>query len=62
MSKIGCVIAYGGINFGTLLQDYATVTKIQELGHQCEVIRYKKHLSLLEKIKMFFIAIFLIHI
>lgn len=54
MSKIGCVIAYGGINFGTLLQDYATVTKIQELGHQCEVIRYKKHLSLLEKIKMFF--------
>ena len=33
MSKIGCVIAYGGINFGTLLQDYATVTKIQELGY-----------------------------
>lgn len=54
MKKLGCVIAYGGINFGTLLQDYATVTKIQELGYQCEVIRYKKHLSFFEKTKMLF--------
>ena len=52
MKKVGCVIAYGGINFGTLLQDYATIKKIQDFGYQCEIIRYKKHLSLLEKIKM----------
>lgn len=52
MKKIGCVIAYGGINFGTLLQDYATIKKIQEFGYQCEVIRYKKHLSIMEKARM----------
>lgn len=52
MKKVGCVIAYGGINFGTLLQDYATIAKIQDFGYQCEIIRYKKRLSLFEKIKM----------
>ena len=54
MKKIGCVIAYGGVNFGTLLQDYATLAKIKELGYDCEVIRYKKHLSLFEKVKLVF--------
>lgn len=52
MKKVGCVIAYGGINFGTLLQDYATISKIQDFGYQCEIIRYKKRLSLFEKIRM----------
>ena len=54
MKKIGCVIAYGGINFGTLLQDYATLAKIKEFGYECEVIRYKKHLSFFEKVKLIF--------
>lgn len=53
MKKVGCVIAYGGINFGTLLQDFATVKKIKDFGYQCEIIRYKKHLSIYEKIKLF---------
>lgn len=52
MKKIGCVLAYGGVNFGTLLQDYATIAKIKELGYDCEVIRYKKHLSFFEKVKL----------
>ena len=52
MKKIGLVLAYGGINFGTLLQDYATVSKIREFGYACEVIRYKKHLSWIEKLKL----------
>ena len=54
MKKIGCVIAYGGINFGTLLQDYATIAKIQDFGYECEIIRYKKRLSFVEKVKMIF--------
>ncbi|MDR1759193.1 MAG: polysaccharide pyruvyl transferase family protein [Fibrobacter sp.] len=50
--KVGCVIAYGEghNNYGTSLQSYATLKKIQELGYECEVIRYKKHLSLFRKI------------
>ncbi len=50
--KIGCVVAYseGHNNYGTSLQSYATLKKVRELGYECEVIRYKKHLSLFRKV------------
>jgi hypothetical protein len=40
MMKIGCVIAYskGHNNYGTSLQGYALVRKIQELGYDVEII------------------------
>lgn len=52
--KIGCVIAYteNHNNYGTSLQGYATLRKISDLGYQCEIIRYKKQLSLIAKIKL----------
>lgn len=51
--KIGCVIAYteGHNNYGTSLQGYAMLKKIQQLGYEVEVINYEKHLSLPQKIK-----------
>ena len=51
-NKIGCVVAYseGHNNYGTSLQSYATLKKIQELGYECEVIQYKKQLSLFRKL------------
>ena len=51
MKKIGCVIAYakGHNNYGTSLQGYAMIKKIQELGYKVEVINYEKRLSFLDK-------------
>ena len=51
--KIGCVIAYtkGHNNYGTSLQGYAMLKKIQQLGHEVEVIQYTKRLSAWQKIK-----------
>ncbi len=49
--KIGCVIAYkkNHTNYGTSLQGYAMLKKIQQLGYDVEVINYIKHLSLVQK-------------
>lgn len=49
--KIGCVIAYtpGHNNYGTSLQGYAMLKKIEQLGYPCEVIQYKKCLTLWQK-------------
>lgn len=51
--KIGCVIAYtkGHNNYGTSLQGYAMLKKIQQLGYEVEVIQYTKRLSAWQKIK-----------
>ncbi len=51
--KIGCVIAYteGHNNYGTSLQGYAMLKKIQQLGYEVEVIHYVKQLSTIQKIK-----------
>lgn len=51
--KIGCVIAYsvGHNNYGTSLQGYAMLKKIQQLGYEIEVIHYEKRLTLPQKIK-----------
>ncbi len=57
--KIGCVIAYrkGHNNYGTSLQAYAMLRKIQQLGYQVEVIDYVKQLSLIQKINFVLNAI-----
>lgn len=51
MKKVGCVIAYteNHNNYGTSLQGYAMLKKIKQLGYDCEVIRYKKQLSFVQK-------------
>lgn len=58
-NKIGCVIAYtpGHNNYGTSLQGYAMLKKIQQLGYQCEVINYKKCLTLNQKLHFIINAI-----
>jgi len=50
--KIGCVIAYrkNHTNYGTSLQGYAMLKKIQSLGYNVEVINYVKRLSVYEKV------------
>lgn len=50
--KIGCVIAYteGHNNYGTSLQGYAMLKKIQQLGYEVEVINYEKRLTLPQKV------------
>lgn len=57
--KIGCVIAYrkGHNNYGTSLQAYAMLKKIQQLGYETEVIEYRKQLSLFQKISFVFNAV-----
>lgn len=52
MKKIGCVLAYCN-NYGTMLQSYATLRKIESLGYSCEMIRYVKQLSFKQKVQMF---------
>ena len=51
--KIGCVIAYtkGQNNYGTSLQGYAMLRKIQLLGYVVEVVNYEKRLTLWQKVK-----------
>lgn len=51
--KIGCAIAYrkGQNNYGTSLQGYAMIKKIQQLGYDVEIINYIKQFTLLDKIK-----------
>ncbi len=57
--RIGCVIAYtsGHNNYGTSLQGYAMLRKIQQLGFLCEVIQYKKELTLYQKFRFVINAI-----
>lgn len=57
--KIGCVIAYtkGHNNYGTSLQGYAMLKKIQQLGYNCEVIQYKKNLTIIQKLRFIVNAI-----
>lgn len=48
--RIGCVLAYCD-NYGTMLQSYATIKTIENLGYICEIIRYTKKENLLMKMK-----------
>lgn len=51
--KIGCVIIMhpGQNNYGSSLQGFATIYKINELGYDYEIIRYNKQRSLKELCK-----------
>ena len=51
MKKIGCVLAFCN-NYGTMLQSYATLKKIESLGNQCEIIRYSKRMPVSQKLIM----------
>ncbi len=42
MKRIGLAVCYDTKNFGSQLQVLATVRKIEELGYETEIIRYKK--------------------
>ena len=45
MKKIGLAVCYDTKNFGSQLQVLATVKKIDDLGYETEIIRYKKKLT-----------------
>lgn len=45
MDKIGLAVCYDTKNFGSQLQVLATVEKIEQLGYETEIIRYKKKIS-----------------
>lgn len=45
MKKIGLAVCYDTKNFGSQLQVLATVKKIEELGCETEIIRYKKAIT-----------------
>lgn len=46
--KIGLCLAYskGHTNYGSSLQNFATIKAVQDLGYECEIISYKKQRSL----------------
>lgn len=48
---IGVCIKYFHENYGGMLQAYATVAKLEEMGLDYELIQYEKHYSLWGKIK-----------
>lgn len=58
MKKVGCVIAYkkNHNNYGTSLQAYAMLKKIEQLGYEVEVINYIKRLTVLQKVRYVFNA------
>ena len=45
MKKIGLAVCYDTKNYGSQLQVLATLKKIEELGFETEIIRYKKKIS-----------------
>lgn len=48
---IGICIKYFHENYGGMLQAYATVTKIEDMGLDYELVQYEKHYSLWGKLK-----------
>lgn len=45
MCKVGLAVCYDTKNFGSQLQVLATIRKIEDLGYNTEIIRYKKKLT-----------------
>ena len=43
--KIGLSVCYDTKNYGSQLQVLATVRKIEQLGYDSEIIRYKKKIT-----------------
>lgn len=40
--KVGLVLAHKGVNYGMLLQAYATQRMVEKLGYETEVIDYER--------------------
>lgn len=62
MKKIGLSVCYDTKNFGSQLQVLATVKKIEEMGFETEIIRYKKKITphfILQTIPRFFNSYFI---
>ena len=45
MKKVGLAVCYDTKNFGSQLQVLATIKKVEDLGHETEIIQYKKKLT-----------------
>lgn len=45
MKKVGLAVCYDTKNFGSQLQVLATIQKVEDLGYETEIIRYKKKLT-----------------
>ena len=45
MKKVGLAVCYDTKNFGSQLQVLATIKKVEDLGYESEIIRYKKKLT-----------------
>lgn len=43
--KIGLCACYDTYNYGSQLQSYASLITLQEMGHDVEIIKYKKKLT-----------------
>lgn len=49
--RVGLCTCYTNRNYGSMLQSLATQSAIERLGHQCEMIRYKKRYSRAELVR-----------
>ena len=49
--KVGLCACYTNRNYGSMLQSLATQNAIEKLGHQCEMIRYRKKLTGLQLVR-----------
>lgn len=45
MKKVGLAVCYDTKNFGSQLQVLATIKKVEDLGYETEIIRYRKKLT-----------------
>lgn len=53
MKKIGVLSVYNH-NYGSILQAYALQKKINQLGYQCEIIKYKKTNYFKQAVRLFY--------
>lgn len=51
MGKVGICACYNTLNYGSMLQSFATEYIINELGYDCEFIRYRKKLTIIFVLK-----------
>ena len=49
--KVGLCACYSNRNYGSMLQSYASQIAIEHLGHDCEMVRYKKQYSGLQLLR-----------
>ena len=58
--KIGLCLAYKGVNYGMLLQAFATQRMIEKMGYETEIIDYKrvgyKHIRMTPWLPVYFVT------